>query len=247
MAEPLSIASGIAGLISLSATVLTAGYNYLNGVSSAPEDFTSLIREIASLNVVLSQLISHSLLAQTVQQIGPHALVQQDILQDCERTLLNIQLLIRDCKPVGGHRGKNALNTLVWPLKQKEIIKNRERLSRLCANLHTTISIESASTLRTLEHEQKWGNVVIRELARSTDEIQAQKMLDWLSSLDPTVKHTAVTLLKQPGTVEWFLEEKFFLDWLEDGCLFWLHGVSGTGKTVLTLVFRSHRCCSIVD
>jgi ankyrin repeat domain-containing protein 50 len=233
MAEPLSITSGIAGLISLSATVLTAGYNYLNSVSSAPEDFTSLIRKIASLNAVLSQLISHSLSEQTVHQIGPHALVQQDVLQDCEKTLLNIQLLIRDCKPVGGHRRKNALNALVWPLKQKEIIKNRERLSRLCANLHTTISIESASTLRALEHEQKWGSMVIRELVRNTDDFQEQKLLEWLSPLDPIVKHTAATLLKQPGTDEWFLQEKTFLDWLNDGSLLWLHGISGTGKTVL--------------
>lgn len=233
MAEPLSIASGIAGLITLSTAVLATGYKYVNSVSSAPEDLKSLVRETASLSAVLSQLISHSLSEQTVQQIGSHTFVQQDVLQDCEKTLRNIQSLIRDCELVSGHRRKNAVNALLWPLKHKEIIKNRERLGRLCASLHTAISIRSASTLRTLEHEQKWGNGVIRELARNADEIQEQKMLDWLSSLDPTVKHTATTLLKQPGTDEWFLQEQAVLDWLNHGKLFWLHGAGGTGKTVL--------------
>lgn len=233
MAEPLSIASGIAGLITLSTAVLAAGYKYLNSVSSAPEDFKSLVRETASLNAVLSQLISHSLSEQIVPQSTSHTLAQQDVLQDCEQTLHNVQSLIRDCELVSGQRRKNAVNTLLWPLKQKEIIKNHERLGRLCASLHTAISIKSASTLRTLEHEQKRGNDVIRELARNADEIQAQKILDWLSSLDPAVKHTATTLLKQSGTVEWFLQEQAVLDWMSHGKLFWVHGASGTGKTVL--------------
>jgi IS30 family transposase len=90
MAEPLSIASGIAGIITLSTAVLTAGYKYLNSVSTAPEEFKSLVRETASLNAVLSQLISHSLSEQIVPQIVSHTLVQQDVLQDCKQTLYNI-------------------------------------------------------------------------------------------------------------------------------------------------------------
>lgn len=233
MVEPLSITSGIAGLITLSTAVLAAGYKYLNSVSSAPEDFKSLVRETASLNAVLSQLISHSLSEQIVPQIISHNLVQQDVLQDCEQTLHNIQSLIRDCELVSGQRRKKAVNTLLWPLKQREIIKNHERLGRLCASSHTAISIKSASTLQTLEHEQKRGNDIIRELARNADEIQEQKILDWLSSLDPAAKHTATTLLKQPGTDEWFFQEQAVLDWMNHGKLFWVHGASGTGKTVL--------------
>ena len=124
-------------------------------VSSAPDGFENLVRETAPLNAVLSQLVSHSLSDQKVQQTYP--LIQQDLLQDCEETLYNIQSLIRDCELKGGSRRKNAVNILFWPLKQKEIIRNRERLGRLCASLHTATSIESASPLRTLEHEQKWG------------------------------------------------------------------------------------------
>jgi len=233
MADPLSITSGIAGLVTLSTAVLAAGYNYVSSVLSAPEDLKSLVRETASLSAILSQFISHSLSNQEGQRSSSHTLLKQDVLRDCEDTLRNIQSLIHDCELDSKHRRKNAVNALLWPLKQKEIIKNRERLGRLCATLHSTISVESASTLRALEHEQKCGNEAVRELARNINGLQEQKILDWLSVLDPTVKHTAITLLKQPGTGEWFLREKPVLDWLHNGELFWLHGISGTGKTVL--------------
>jgi hypothetical protein len=233
MTEPLSIASGIAGLIALSTAVLTAGYKYLSSVSSAPEDFKNLVRETASLGAVLSQLFSHSLSEETAQQNDPNLISQKNTLRDCEETLRNIESLIHDCELVSGNRSKVAVNALIWPLKHREIIKNRERLGRLCASIHTAISIESASTLRTLEHEQKGGNKIIAELERNADEIEEQKMLDWLSSLDPTAKHTATTLLKQPGTVEWFLQEQAVVDWRGNGRLFWVYGASGTGKTVL--------------
>ena len=233
MADPLSIVSGITALVTLSATVLAAGYRYVNSISSAPEEFKGLIRETASLSSILSQLISHSLSKETLQQINSYTLIQQDILQDCEETLRNVQSLIHDCELFGRRNRKNAINSLLWPLKKREIVKNHERLGRLCANLHIVVSTESASTLRILESEQKLGNEVIRGLAQNADETQERKILDWLSSLDHTVKHTTTMLLKQPGTYEWFLKEKTVLAWLNHGELLWLQGASGTGKTVL--------------
>ena len=133
-----------------------------------------------------------------------------------------------------GRRGTNAVKALLWPLKKREIIKNRERLSRLCANLHTAVSLETASSLRTLKYEQEVSNGVVKEMAQHANENQELKVLDWLSPLDHTVKHTAITALKQPGTDEWFLQEQTVQTWLDHGDMLWLHGASGRGKTVLT-------------
>src|SRR4051812_480840 len=107
MADPLSIASGIAGLITLSTAVLAAGYKYVNSVSSAPENFRSLICETASLSALLSQLISYSLSGDSIQRISSLGSLQQDLVQDCWKTLCSIQSLIRDCELLGGSRRKN--------------------------------------------------------------------------------------------------------------------------------------------
>ena len=202
MADAISIASGIAGLVTLSAAVLAAGYRYVSSVSSASQDFRNLIRETASINAVLSQLVSHSLENQGGQRLDYCNLPQQDVLEDCEETLCNVQSLIRDCELVSRRGGKNVMNTLLWPIKKRDIVKHHERLSRLCASLHMLVSVGSADTLRTLVSGQRSGNEVVEELALNASIAQEQKILEWLSSLDHTAKHTTTMLLKQPGTHE---------------------------------------------
>ena len=243
MADPLSIAFGITNLATLSTAVLAAGYKYLSTVSSAPEELQGLLLETAALSAVLSQLDSHSLSEKLVNQISSQTLVQQEILRECRENLLNIQSLISDCELVGRNGRKNPVNALLWPLKKDKIIKNRERLCRLCASLHTSISIESASTLRHLKQDQEWGNAAIGELTLNAHGFREQKILEWLSTLDSTAKHTATTILKQPGTDEWFLRERSFLDWLDRGKLLWVHASSGRGKTVLMSVSRPCQRC----
>jgi hypothetical protein len=204
MADPLSVISGIAGLITLSTTVVTAGYKFINTILSAPEEFGYLIRDTAYLSTILSQLISHSLSTQAVP------LMQQGVLQDCENILRNIQSLIYDCE-----RRSRAIHALLWPLKQNDILKNRERLSRLFAILQTAISVDSASTLVSIEQKQD------------------QIILEWLSPLDHKVKHMDTTRLQQPNTTRWFLDEPNIREWLDRGTFVWLHGAMGIGKSVL--------------
>ena len=233
MAEPISMASGVAGLVTLSAAVLTAGYKYLSSVSSAPEDFKGLIRETASLNTVLAQLISYSLYERKEQHNGCDIHLQLDVLRDCEETLRNVQTLIYDCEVVSSSGRKNAVNALLWPLKKRDIVKNRERLERLCANLQIGLSVETAVTVRTIETGQRRGNEAIDRVAQISIDTQERRILEWLSSLVPTVKHTNAMLSKQPGTNEWLFLDQIFLEWLDHGKTLWLSGGSGTGKTVL--------------
>ena len=241
MAEPLSIASGIAGLITLSSAVVAAGYKYLSSVASAPQDLQDLIREIASLNTVLSQLVSHSLSPTKYPRQGLNAPETQTVLQDCEETLQTVQLQIRDCTPVIGERRKNALTALKWPLKHKDIIKSRERVGRLCATLNTVLALDNASTLARMEQKQDLSIRSAVGLMRLSLDADEQKMLDWLSVLNPTSRQTAVTRLQQPGTVDWFLCDQTMQDWFTNGGFLWLNGSSGTGKTVLMYVlFADH-------
>lgn len=232
MAEPVSIASGIAGLITLSSAIMAAGYKYVDAVSSAQDDLRSLIREIATLNTVLSQLVSHSLSLSPTQgnQDAFNMLAQQGVLLECEQVLHKIQSLLHDCELTTGKRHKRVVNTLFWPSKQKDIIKNRERLSRLCTSLHTAISLDIASGLKKMEQRQEEDT---EDRMQDRQDIQAQKILAWLSPVNPLAKHIATRRLHQPGTYEWLLHEQAFLDWMNSVDFLWLHGHSGVGKTVM--------------
>lgn len=56
MADPLSIASGIAGILSLAGVILCRSYEYGIAVKDAPADFLRLLDEITSLSGVLFRL-----------------------------------------------------------------------------------------------------------------------------------------------------------------------------------------------
>lgn len=56
MADPLSVAASVAGLISLAETVIRLGYQYHNGVKGFPADFERLLLEVSSLYGVLCQI-----------------------------------------------------------------------------------------------------------------------------------------------------------------------------------------------
>ncbi|KAF8460752.1 hypothetical protein BDZ91DRAFT_851400 [Kalaharituber pfeilii] len=56
MADPVSIASGIAGLATLAKSILTSVYTYWRAVRSAPAEFDNIMRELISLSSVLAQL-----------------------------------------------------------------------------------------------------------------------------------------------------------------------------------------------
>jgi hypothetical protein len=70
-------------------------------------------------------------------------------------------------------------------------------------------------------------------LSQTTIDAQEQKIPDWLSPLDPKVKHRDTTRLQQPNTTRWILEEQSIREWLDRGTFVWLHGAMGIGKTVL--------------
>ena len=60
-------------------------------------------------------------------------------------------------------------------------------------------------------------------------------ILDWLSPILPEVNFKRASALRQQGTGEWLLDEPQFKRWLTGETNFlWIHGVPGSGKTVLS-------------
>ena len=223
--DPVSLATGITGLITLSTAVVTEGCKYLKSVSAAPKEFRDLVRETASLSAVLSQIVPQSLTEGTADGYRG---VRVELLKDCEDTLRNVQSVVDECASVG----QTGANALLWPRRKTKIVKNREPLSRLCATLHAAVSLEGVVTLRMLEREQRYSSEFIKTLTQHVDETQSQKILDWLSVYDPATKHKTTSASRHPNTYEWILKEPVLLQWLDQGSLLWLRGSSGTGKTV---------------
>ncbi|CUS06945.1 unnamed protein product, partial [Tuber aestivum] len=62
-----------------------------------------------------------------------------------------------------------------------------------------------------------------------------QKIQKWLNVVDPTLNYSSALKLREPGTGNWLLQGREYMDWKEGRRgLLWLHGIPGCGKSVLS-------------
>ncbi|KAJ4351397.1 uncharacterized protein N0V89_006739 [Didymosphaeria variabile] len=233
MADPLSIASGIAGLITLSSAVVAAGYKYIESVRSPPNDVKNLISDISSLSVLFAQLVSYAASPTGLSRTAFEEFAQQHVLSDCETALQTALSLVQGYDASKGSHSHSVVKALSWPMKQKEVNKIRDRINKVCIELKLALSIDSARSLELMERKQHQHGVWLQQLVHANVDDEEQRMLAWLSALDPSSKHSSIATLRQPGTFEWLQRERALIDWMGSGGQLWLHGSSGAGKTVL--------------
>lgn len=260
MADPLSVASGIAGIVTLGAAVLEAGYKYLSSARASRKDVSQLLHAVAALNTILSRLVAHSASpsSSNVQTSAFAALASHGTLRQCETALQGANAMLTKYKHVDGQSATNLAKSLAWPLKERTINSLIAKIQSLQDACEAALVIDNAAALQRLEakltqltldeqhrdqehtdlgrdlitaHEKTFKAVTA--LGSTLDDMQSRKVLRWISHLEPHGKHEATLSLRQPGTGAWVFNEPQFQDWLKRGGSLWIHASSGVGKTVL--------------
>ena len=144
MGEVLGGASAIAGLISLSGTVLAEGYAYVASVRRAPKELRELLCESAALDTVLDQLQGLIDESQGIENESSRLkdLAQSELINKCKESLLLVQRSISRCQQVKGEAVRNLGKRVVWPFKEKETKEVLARLSRIRGHLATTLTVD---------------------------------------------------------------------------------------------------------
>ncbi|KAH0163358.1 Pfs, NACHT and ankyrin domain protein, partial [Aureobasidium melanogenum] len=61
-----------------------------------------------------------------------------------------------------------------------------------------------------------------------------ERILRWISNLDPSIAYTQAHRKRHPGTGRWFIDSDTFTEWrFQSSGFLWLHGIPGCGKTIL--------------
>lgn len=247
MADPLSIAAGVAGLISIAASISTAAYRYIREAKDADAFAEQLAEESLSLSGILHQLAIYVSVLQDGEGEKSAILPQ---IQACKQTLIKIDN--RFTKLRRAHDKRSRLGSLqaklAWPLTKSETTESIESLARHKQTLLLALSAKSLDALVLCLSKQDRLDVRISEVSGTLQAVKSsldgmtmmnldaekRKVLDFFLRVNPQPQFETSCKLRFGETNKWLLESDQFQHFLSvPGARLWLHGIPGSGKTVM--------------
>lgn len=240
MADPLSIAASIAGLLSLADIVFLRLSKYIKSAKNAEQEISDLCKEVNSVGGTVNML---SRLATSLEAEGDSPIqgFRMHHIDGCATILCEIVNKTKKYEDKPG--GK--LKRLTWPFFSSETKKMLADLSRHKENMNLALSATSLDALlRYLakEEERNRTTAVILADVQKTKEIavriretaQRERVLDFFLIYNPQSDYEMSVKLRHPRTGLWLERHSSFQQWLQNQTSrLWLSGIPGAGKTVL--------------
>jgi hypothetical protein len=213
--DPLSIASSIAGLVSLADLVFRTGTKYVKGVKESRKECEELVREVKNVSILLHTL---SLVAFDLESEAPANKPQHDSmfkahhLHDCQQVLRRLEKSLTAAqKDFESTSGLNRLQRrLKWPFSSTETREILQELQRHQQTLNVALSSESLNKLRTCLSRQEDTRNRVADLQATAKEIvmdnRRSKVLQLFTTADPRSELEMNQRLRHPLTGLWLTE-----------------------------------------
>ncbi|KAK3723498.1 hypothetical protein LTR37_001750 [Vermiconidia calcicola] len=256
--DPVSAATGIAGLVIATGTLLEFASRYVTGVRHAKEEAQSLIDE---LNVLRGLL--HKLEAVLITQRPDTPLFEDSSVLNCNSKVLGIKFEAL-CKKLES-TSQSKVRSFIWPIERHDHVETIAHIRAFSRLIHFALSVDTwtllasssgqigkllAQQTESLEVLDTMGNQ-IDTLERTIEgqtvmlqnmrlDVERQRVLDWLADDVQEKLHDHIKRGRVPETGQWLLEHQKFMQWTEQesgSSVLWCPGDMGSGKTNL---------CSIV-
>ena len=151
MADPLSIAASIAGLLALCGKIISEGYTFANSVHNCPKELPLYLQEISLLSAVFAQFTALAS-ANTQPASALQQVVASSATTDCEQLLKVVENTVKQCQQIQRQRGNNLRKALIWPFKERETKETLERLRHFRDHFGVALSVDAWCVLQDL-----WG------------------------------------------------------------------------------------------
>lgn len=232
MADPLSIASGVAGLLSLGLQVTRSLVEFYSAYKDQANDLAKITQNLESL-LNLFQLLDRALLKcqptdTLLQEINTVAKRCSEIIEElqaeCQKFQKEASIGIKGKIQVAGRR-------VIYPFRKSTLQKLEEDISEMRENLYLALEILQ------VEQHNGLGNDVV-ELKSLFEGLYANETVStirvWLMAPDATINHNVACEKRHPNTGLWFVKGFHFQNWLiERNSFLWINGFAGSGKSVL--------------
>ncbi|KAJ6101889.1 NACHT nucleoside triphosphatase [Penicillium sp. IBT 16267x] len=242
MADPLSIASGIAGLLSLGIQVTQSLVNFYTAYKDQDTDLAKVTQNLdnlqslfRSLDVAVekrrSQAYTRDLLQEVEKAVQKCEEIINELQSECEKFHKDSVAGLKDRVKVAGRRA-------AYPFRKSTLQKLEEDVSDIRENVSFAIDVLQ---LKSQGHIQD-GISEVKSLVERTNASQVSLTIRcWLMAPDASLNHNAASAKCHPSTGLWFVNGHHFRTWLEERNSFlWLNGFAGCGKSILCSTAIQH-------
>jgi hypothetical protein len=229
MADPLSIAASIAGLITITQAALAGVHSLITVVKEYDDDMVKLVQELAAIEQLL-QLLRNALPDYSDRVLpGNPAFEPLRLLQT---TLQDVEKL----KPKDSKREKALYITFRKDKTLKELL---QRLERHKSTISSLLSVHQVDLLREALSGQTTLSAKINtfhdEWHAANTRHEKKELQQYYHSDHPYRLFKSAQKLHQEHTGGWFVNGTAFTDWIKsDRSKLWVYGIAGAGKTVLS-------------
>lgn len=242
MADPLSIASGIAGLLSLGIQVTQSLINFYTDYKDQDTDLARITRNFQDLQSIFRSL--GTALQDSRSQADAQELLQEvdDITQRCQEIIKELQIECQkfDASSSTGFQGRVqvARRRVAYPFRKSTLQKLEEDVSEIRDNLSLALNVLQVKN----ENQIQYDISDLKLLIERTNANQMSSMIrDWLKAPDASIDHNIAFGKRHPNTGLWLINNENFANWLVKGNSFlWINGFQGCGKSVLCSTAIQH-------
>jgi hypothetical protein len=242
MADPLSITSGIVGLLSFGIQVTQSLVGFYTAYKDQDTDVAKITQNLDNLQGTFRSL--YAALQDRRSQVDT-----QELFEEVEKATKRCDEIIKElhteCQKFQkdsdtGFKGRIQVagRRAAYPFRKSTLKKLEEDIGAIRENLSLALDV-----LQLKSHNEIHGGISeVKSLVEQTNASQVSFTIRaWMMAPDASLNHNAACAKSHRNTGLWFVNGHHFRNWLhERNSLLWLNGFAGCGKTVLCSTAIQH-------
>ncbi|TQB70154.1 hypothetical protein MPDQ_000932 [Monascus purpureus] len=241
MADPLSITSGIAGLLSLGIKVTQSLISFYSTYKDQDNDLAKIARNLEDLQNIFESLET-AVQDRQSQDNAELLKVVNKAIQGCQEIIKELQQERQKFSigPVANLTGRIRVagRHAAYPFRKSTLLKLAEDISAIRENLSLALDV-----LQLKSHSQtQYDLSEVKSLLERINKSQLSSTIhNWLMAPDVSIDHNTACAKRHSSTGLWFINSDQFRNWLVGHNSFlWINGFAGCGKSVLCSTAIQH-------
>lgn len=242
MADPLSISSGIAGLLSLGIQVTQSLIDFYMAYKDQDTDLAKMTHNFGDLQGIFRSL-------KTAVQESRFGTYAQEILHEVNKTTQRCQEAIKDLQTecekcvassATGLKGRVQVagRRAAYPFRKSTLLRLQEDVGEIRDNLLLAMNVLHLRKGNQIQSDMSELRLLIQ---RTSMNQMPSTIPGWFMAPDSSIDHYAASKKRHPGTGLWFLSSHQFATWIvKSNSFLWINGFAGCGKSVLCSTAIQH-------